>query len=356
VTRAAALKLAWGCALFGAAVGAVGLWQQPHDFAAAWLAALSALLNWPLGSMALILVHALTGGRWGLLLRPVLLASLATLPLVALATLPYGLEAGTLYPWLHPGAAPAPNAFYLNAPFFAGRGILYLAAWFGLAALIIRALRQAHPQTALARIAPAGLIVLALTATFAAIDMTMSLDPHFASSIYGLIAMISMALTALAAGVLARANGRSIDAGTLPTLGRLLQGLVLLWGYLDFMQLLILWQSNLVHDAHWYVLRSQGSWGTMAAIVTSCHLLLPVGILLWTPARRSLTCISGAAGLLILAEVLRAWLLVLPPFRTQVHLTDIGVMLALGGLAGAMALHAAANSVLGAARRPLARV
>jgi hypothetical protein len=69
-----------------------------------------------------------------------------------------------------------------------------------------------------------------------------------------------------------------------------------------------------------------------------------------------LTCISGAAGLLILAEVLRAWLLVLPPFRTQVHLTDIGVMLALGGLAGAMALHAAANSVLGAARRPLARV
>ena len=356
MTRVAALRLAWGCALLGTAMGAVGLWQQPSDFAAAWLAALAAVLNWPLGSMALILVHALTGGRWGLLLRPVLLASLATLPLIALAALPYGLEAGVLYPWLHPGVTPAPNAFYLNAPFFAARGILYLAAWFGVAALIIRALRRAQPQAQLARIAPAALIVLALTAPFAAIDMTMSLDPHFASSVYGLIAMISMGLTALAAGVLALANGRSIDAGTLPILGRLLLGLVVLWGYLDFMQLLILWQSNLVHDAHWYVLRSQGSWGTAAAIVTCCHLLLPVAILLWTPARRSLTCISGAAGLLIIAEVLRAWLLVLPPFRSQVHLTDIGAMLALLGLAAAIALHAAASSILDAARRPLARV
>jgi hypothetical protein len=356
VTRAAALKLAWGCALLGAAMSAAGLWQQPHDFAAAWLAALAALLDWPLGSMALILVHALTGGRWGLLLRPVLLTSLATLPIIALAALPYGLEAGILYPWLHPGVTPAPNAFYLNAPFFAARGILYLAAWFGVAALIIRALRQTQPQAALARIAPAGLLVLVLTASFAAIDMTMSLDPRFASSIYGLIAMISMCLTALAAGVLALAGGRSIDAGALPVFGRLLQGLVLLWGYLDFMQLLVLWQSNLVHDAHWYVLRARGSWGSTALIVSCCHLLLPVAILLWTPARRSLTCIGTAAGLLIVAEVLRSWLLVLPPFRSQVHLTDIGFMLTLLGLAAAISLHAAAGAMLGAARRPLARV
>jgi hypothetical protein len=350
------LKLSWGCALLGSAVGAVGVWQQPHDFAAAWLAALAAVLNWPVGSMALILVHALTGGHWGFLLRPVLLASLATLPLLALAALPYGLEAGTLYSWLHPAATPASNSFYLNAPFFAWRGILYLAAWFSIAALIIRALRRAHPQAQLARIAPAGLIVLALTATFAAIDMTMSLDPHFASSIYGLIAMVSMGLTALAAGILAVASSRSIDAASLPVLGRLLQGLVLLWAYLDFMQLLILWQSNLVHDAHWYVLRSQGSWGATATMVTCCHFLLPVAVLLWTAARRSLTCIGAAAALLIIAEVLRAWLLVLPPFRAKVHLTDIGVMLALLGLAAALALHAARSPVVGAARRTLARV
>ena len=33
----------------------------PH----AWLAAVTVWMGWPLGSMALLLIHALTGGRWG---------------------------------------------------------------------------------------------------------------------------------------------------------------------------------------------------------------------------------------------------------------------------------------------------
>ncbi len=41
----------------------------------------------------------------------------------------------------------------------------------------------------LAAVAPAGLILLAVTFTFATIDLTMSLDPRFNSSIYGLIAL-----------------------------------------------------------------------------------------------------------------------------------------------------------------------
>ena len=35
-------------------------------------------------------------------------------------------------------------------------------------------------------------------------------------------------------------------------LGRLLQGLLVLWVYLDFMQFLIVWQSDLPQEAAWY--------------------------------------------------------------------------------------------------------
>ena len=45
-------------------------------------------LGWPLGSIALILIHALTGGRWGLAIRPQLVAGIATLPLVLPALVP----------------------------------------------------------------------------------------------------------------------------------------------------------------------------------------------------------------------------------------------------------------------------
>jgi hypothetical protein len=41
-----------------------------------------------LGSLALVMVHHLTGGAWGILLRRILEAQMRTLPLVALLFLP----------------------------------------------------------------------------------------------------------------------------------------------------------------------------------------------------------------------------------------------------------------------------
>ncbi len=72
-----ALLLAVGLLIVGAAL-AIGTWLlAPAPFARGWLAALFALLGWPLGSMALLLIHALTGGRWGEAIRlPLLLGTL----------------------------------------------------------------------------------------------------------------------------------------------------------------------------------------------------------------------------------------------------------------------------------------
>src|SRR6185437_14281440 len=53
--------------------------------------------------------------------------------------------------------------------------------------VVVWALRRDDPQPLLYRIAPPGLILLALTVTFASIDATMSLDPDFKSSAYGLV-------------------------------------------------------------------------------------------------------------------------------------------------------------------------
>ena len=102
-------------------------------------------------------------------------------------------------------AAHLSNRFYLNVPFFSGRIILYLIVWYVLAALTLRALRRDPSGSALARLAPAGLILLALTGTFSTIDATMSLDPHFASSVYGLVEIAAMGLFALSVSILAAA-------------------------------------------------------------------------------------------------------------------------------------------------------
>ena len=111
-----------------------------------------------------------------------------------------------------------------------------------------------NPEQSLARVAPAGLIALAITITFASIDAVMSLDPRFASSVFGLVAIAEMGLFALAVCISRRGDWRRGETGRAAELGRLLLALTILWAYLDFMQLLIIWQSDLPREASWCVL------------------------------------------------------------------------------------------------------
>jgi hypothetical protein len=341
MTRQQAERAAWiigGIGVVGAAVGWV---IAPAEFPHAWLAALTAWLGWPLGCMGLVLVHALTGGRWGYTLRPQLIAGMITLLLLLPALIPLPIVFPVLYPWARPGTAShLHNQFYLNLPFFAGRGILYLIVWFGLGGLILRALWGPNPERRLARVAPAGLILLAITVTYAAIDTTMSLDPQFASSIYGLIAIAEMGLLALAVSMFAVTFSLALDEGATENLGRLLLGLVVLWAYLDFMQVLIVWQSDLAAEAPWYVVRTTGGWGLVAGGVAAGHFALPFFALLLPRVRRSRRGIAIVAALLILSAVIRGWWLVVPAFGRGIGPDDVLAMLGLLGTAAALALRA----------------
>ena len=86
-------------------------------------------------------------------------------------------------------------------PFLAGRTAVYVVVWLALAVLTVLGSLGRGPAL-LSRIAPAGLILLAITATFAAIDLTSSLDPTFSSSVYGMLTGTGMVLFALAIAML----------------------------------------------------------------------------------------------------------------------------------------------------------
>jgi hypothetical protein len=339
MTRRQAERAAWIAGAIGIAGAIVGWIFVPQTFAHAWLAALTVFVGWPLGCMGLLFTHALTGGRWGDAIRPQLLAGLATLPLVVPALLPLVGLASALYPWMRPEVeAHLTNQFYLNVPFFIGRIAIYLIVWFGLAALTLRALRRDAAGVALARMAPAGLILLALTGTYAMIDATMSLDPRFASSVYGMVEIATMGLFALSVSILAAAVALPPARDSLQELGRLTLGLVVLWAYLDFVQLLIVWQSNLPDEAPWYLIRLTGGWGLVTAAVVAAHFLLPFFALLFPQVQRSRAGIAAVAAFLVLGSILRGWWLVVPASGRAFGLIDVAAMVGLLGIAAAFAL------------------
>lgn len=344
MTRGQAERVAWiagGAGLAGTAIGSI---FAPAALPHAWLAALATWLGWPLGCMGLILIHALTGGEWGHVTRPQLVAGMATLVLLLPALIPFLFVLTSLYPWLNPDvAARLDNRFYLNLPSFAARGIGYLIVWFGLGVLIQRSLHRDGAQAMLARIAPVGLILLAITVTFATIDTTMSLDPQFVSSVYGLIAIAEMGLLALSVSVFATAIAQPLANETLRSFGKLLLALVILWAYLDFVQLLIVWQSDLPNEAPWYIIRSTGGWGLAAAAIAGGHFVLPFFVLLSPAVQRSRLGITCVSALLIVSAIVRGWWLVLPPSGRGLGIIDVLAMLGIAGIAAALALRAVAS-------------
>jgi len=140
-----------------------GCWRRPHSRTPGWrrdcLARLAGRLH------GFLLIHALTAA-WGHAIRPQLVAGHAYGIASAAGGDPFidrvahALSLGTPDVAAHLG-----NRFNLNLQFFLGRGAVYLIVWLGLAGLILRALRQDIPEARLARIAPAGLILLAITVT-----------------------------------------------------------------------------------------------------------------------------------------------------------------------------------------------
>lgn len=336
MNHARAERSAWMLGAAAALVAMLGWLLQPAVFPFSWLAALTFWIGWPVGCLALLLIHTLTGGRWGIAIRPQLFAGLTTLLLLVPAMIPLLLTLQHLYPWLQPDVSRhLANRFYLNAPFAAARGAVYLLVWFGLGVLVLLCDRRGRIPPPLAAI---GLILLGLTFSFAAMDATMTLDPHFFSSDYGMMTTAEAGLFALAVCILGAALNPSRLPEDLDDLGQLLQGLLVLWAYLVFMQLLIVWQSDLPHEAPWYIDRASHGWGIVAGLLTAAHFLLPFFALMWPKLRRTRAGIAGIAGLLVAMEVPQAWWLVLPARHRGVSWIDIAAILALAGLSTGLAL------------------
>jgi hypothetical protein len=332
-------RAAWIIGALGLVGAAVGWGVAPRSFAYGWLAAFIFWIGWPLGSMGLLLVHAITGGFWGTRLRPALTMSLMSLPLAVPAAVPMLIEREVLYPWANPAIAHQfSNIRYLNVGFASGRAVAYLLVWLVLGIAILRALRRQDADLALYRLAPLGLILWLLTVTLGSIDATLSLDPHFNSSIFGMVAAADAVLFACAIAVFLTMLAVPGSERLSSDLAKLLVGLLALWLYLEFVQFLIVWNSDLPIDAPWYVLRATHGWGLVAGIVFILHFLVPFVVLLLSWQRISLRAMLIATGSIIVSEIPRAWWLIIAATGTTVSWVDIFAMMAMGGLGVGLAL------------------
>jgi hypothetical protein len=244
---------------------------------------------------------------------------MATLPMFALLFVPIWLGRHELYEWTHPEAMAASPLLkgkepFLNEGFWFARALFYFTAWSALATyLSSQSQRQDQSGDAaiserLRGLAPVGIVLFALTLTFAAIDWMMALQPEWYSTIFGVYYFAGSVIGILSFTVIlvhfAYARGALqgiVTVEHLHDVGKLMFGFVIFWAYIGFSQYFLIWYANIPEETLYYIERATGSWLTVSRLLAFGHFALPFFFLMPRAVKRH-------SGLMILASV---WLLVM---------------------------------------------
>jgi hypothetical protein len=305
--------------LIAAALGfigcALGLAIDAKTMLASYLVAWTAVSAIPIGALAVLLTSYLVRAGWTRDLYLPLSGAALTTPAIAVLFLPVLIGMSALYPWAAGGdALPAFKAAYLTPWFFVLRSVLYFAIWTALA--VWAALAYGN-DAAMKRAAAAGLIVWSLITSWAGVDWLESVEPHFHSSIYGLLMLgfdllagLAFAMTALLAFRRSQTMANTAYAGVLLSM-------LLLWAYFHAMQYIIIWTGNIPDEVVWYLRRLDGGWGFALWALFIGQFIVPFFALLSATVRDSTRALLILAGATLVLRYLEAAVLVLPPLNVS---------------------------------------
>jgi hypothetical protein len=296
-------------AAIGALAAVGGLAIDARTMLACYLAAAVALVSIPLGALGVMMISYLVRGYWTNDLHAPLSRAALTLPLAGLLFVPVLVGLPWLYPWAAGGVSGAFQSGYLLPWFFIGRTVAYFMIWSVIAIWVARSYGN---DAAMKRSASGGLIVFALTVSWAGIDWIESVEPHFHSSIYGLLFLIFVILSGLAFGMVAVLALGYPRRARLDVYGGILLATLLLWVYNHAMQYIVIWSGDIPDEVTWYLERLAGGWGVALWALYIFQFIVPFFVLLPEGLRGGRAPLTALAGGTLALRFLEAIVLIVP--------------------------------------------
>lgn len=244
---------------------------------------------------------------------------------------------------------------YFDLRFFVARAAVYLIAWILLSFFFFSWSTRQDKEKGLEltktmqRWAPISTFVFALTLTFAAFDWSMSLEPAWYSTIFGvqyfavscvigLVSIILLTLGIRRSGLV----GEAINVEHYHDLGKLTHGFLIFWAYISLSQLLLIWYVGIPEEATYYHLRWAGGGGfkLISIVLVLAHFVVPFFLLLSRNTKRRLEVLMFACVWLAVMHVVEVYWLIMPyadqtdlvSTSLRVHWMDIAALCAVGGI------------------------
>ena len=345
-----------------AAMGAIAAYScgsrveyAPTLFYHAYLVAFVFYLTITLGSLFFVLLHHLARAGWSVTLRRLAEALSGNVLLMAILFVPLAFNLHEIYPWAenrttaagdesHPGTiglirpiglmdagggesqhATAGHDLWLTRTNFIGRFVIYFVIW-GFLAWYFRGHSILQDKTGsvrlskrMERLSAPGMILWAVTITLAAVDLIMSLNPHWSSTMIGvylfsdavLSSLVVLALLALWLQSCGLLRG-VVTVEHYHDLGKLTFAFVFFWGYIAFSQYMLIWYANMPEETQFYMTRQIGPWAGVSLALIVVHFVLPFLGLMSRHAKRRLPLLAFWLIWLLVAHAFDLFWLIMP--------------------------------------------
>ncbi|MCH2153000.1 MAG: hypothetical protein MK089_06630 [Phycisphaerales bacterium] len=289
-----------------------------------------------LGALFFVMLQHITRASWSVSLRRLAEGLASNLRWLWLAFIPVIVmvwmgEGAILYPWADPAIVShdvvlQKKAGYLNPTFWSIRAICFLVIWAALAQFFVGQsvgqdrdgdlARTRRMQTA----APVGIMLYALSQTFAGVDWVMSLEPTWFSTMFGVywfaVSVTGFFSCLILLATFLQSNGRmqgAISKEHYQDMGKLLFGFgVVFWAYIGYSQYMLIWYANIPIETGWFLPRQMGNWKWVSLLLVFGHFMLPFLLLVSRWPKRWNKSLSVIAAWMVLMMIVDVYWLVMP--------------------------------------------
>lgn len=281
-----------------------------------------------IGALFFYAVQYVTNSGWSALFQRIPLAAGVWLPIgfIIMLVLYFGMPA--LYEWTDKEVVASDELLiykssYLNITFFYIRAVFYFALWIGFAWWMRKLSLKEDIQGTLhidKHINASGAFIFAIVFTFtmATIDWIMTIDAHWFSTLFGLKNLLATMYYAVAFMILLLLWLQNQGYFTIMNEAhrhdfvRYLFRFSIVWGYLWFVQFLIIWYANIPESTVYYKPRMSGEWSIMFYLDFALNFAIPFLALMNDKVARTKTVMVVLSILLLLGMWISVYLQIMP--------------------------------------------
>jgi len=246
----------------------------------------------------------------------------------------------TIFHWSHEGitetdALLAHKAPYLNVPFFFLRVVLFFGLWIVMVRLLRKISLKEDAEGGMQhfydseKYSKVFIFIIAISFTLFAIDMIMSLEPHWFSGLFAAKSFIAAFLhgatviTLIVIILHKIGHYRMLNRSHLHDFSRYIFMLSIIWGYFNFAEFMIIWYGNLPEETIFYVNRSHGAFGVLFYANIILNWFIPFLFLMPRMTSRSKVFILPVIVILMIGQYTELYYYIWP---AVVHEAKFGIL------------------------------